>query len=91
MISDTVSHDNQKPYFFLFATPLFSFGQNFTLSGYLKDSNTGEALIGANVFITNTKSGTVANSYGFYSISVPKTDTLGVVYSYLGYKAQIKN
>ncbi|MBK7853494.1 MAG: carboxypeptidase-like regulatory domain-containing protein, partial [Bacteroidetes bacterium] len=49
-----------------------------------------EALIGANVFITNTKSGTVANSYGFYSISVPKTDTLGVVYSYLGYKAQIK-
>lgn len=76
--------------FFLFATPLFSFGQNFTLSGYLKDSNTGEALIGANVFITNTKSGTVANTYGFYSISVPRTDTLGVVYSYLGYKAQIK-
>lgn len=71
--------------------PFVTNAQNFTLSGYIKDSKSGEALIGANVFITKLKSGTVANTYGFYSISIPKTDTLGVVFSYLGYTAQIKS
>ncbi len=75
----------------LFLTPIFSTAQNYTLSGYIKDAKSGETLIGAGVFITNLKSGTVANTYGFYSISISKTDTLGIVFSFIGYKAQIKN
>ncbi len=66
------------------------FAQNFTLSGYVKDAKSGEVAIGATIFLTNTKSGTTTNTYGFYSISFKATDTLGVVFSYLGYKPQIK-
>lgn len=43
-----------------------------SLSGNIKDEINGEALIGVTVFIKELKSGTVTNSYGFYSISVPK-------------------
>ena len=66
-------------------------GQNkFTLSGTITDSETGEALIGANVYITSLKGGTSTNTYGFFSITIPSADTLGTVISYVGYTAQIK-
>ena len=57
---------------------------NFTLSGYVKDASTGEYLPGANVFIKELLKGASTNSYGFYSITVPKGNyTLGV--SFMGY------
>ena len=57
---------------------------NFTLSGYVKDASSGEYLPGANVFIKEILKGTSTNSYGFYSITVPKGNyTLGV--SFMGY------
>jgi hypothetical protein len=51
-------------------TCLPSFAQ--TLSGIIKEKNTGEAIIGANVSLKNTKLGSSTNQYGFFSISVPK-------------------
>ncbi|HOG19684.1 MAG TPA: carboxypeptidase-like regulatory domain-containing protein, partial [Salinivirgaceae bacterium] len=45
--------------------------QHFTLSGYVKDKNTGEVLIGAAVYNKSTYKGTVSNAYGFYSLSLP--------------------
>lgn len=74
----------------LIVLPFFSFSQGITISGYLRDAQNGEALIGANVYITTLKTGTVANTYGFYSITVPKTDSIGIVFSYIGYTPQIK-
>lgn len=56
-----------------------------SLSGNIKDEINGEALIGVTVFIKELKSGTVTNSYGFYSISVPKGDYT-VEISYVGYE-----
>jgi hypothetical protein len=57
-----------------------------TVSGYVRDAATGEELIGASVAIKETGSGTTANQYGFYSISLtPGFYTL--VYSYIGYDA----
>ena len=42
-----------------------------TISGYLKDAKTGEALIGATVRVKeNPAIGTAANEYGFYSITL---------------------
>lgn len=64
--------------------------QKITISGYVKDSKTGESLIGVTVYNTNSKSGTACNLYGFYSLSVPIDDTLGLVFSYMGYQTQIK-
>jgi hypothetical protein len=66
--------------------PLFTIAQNkITLNGYVKDSKTGETLIGASVYITNEKRGTITNTYGFYSITVKQTDSVGIVISYQGY------
>ncbi len=57
-----------------------------TLSGYLKDALTGEGLIGATVYVTETKSGTTSNVYGFYSLSMP-AGTYQVTFNFLGYQA----
>ncbi|MCK5338607.1 MAG: carboxypeptidase-like regulatory domain-containing protein, partial [Bacteroidales bacterium] len=39
-----------------------------TISGFVKDAETGEDLIGATIYIEELKSGTVTNTYGYYSI-----------------------
>jgi hypothetical protein len=55
------------------------------ISGYVKDGETGEELIGANILVTGNEKGTVTNQYGFYSISlIPGEYTLE--YSYVGYE-----
>ncbi|MHB9140712.1 MAG: TonB-dependent receptor, partial [Paludibacter sp.] len=64
--------------------------QNITLSGYIKDEHSTESLIGASIFSSNYKIGALTNEYGFYSITIPKADTLGFVFSYIGYKPQVK-
>jgi hypothetical protein len=56
-----------------------------TVSGYVKDKQTGETLIGANVFLKENKKGAVTNNYGFFSITSEKGNYTLVV-SYLGYK-----
>ena len=44
----------------------------FTISGYVKDSNTGETLIGAAITIKELpQTGAVTNAYGFYSLTIP--------------------
>ncbi|MGB1216403.1 MAG: carboxypeptidase-like regulatory domain-containing protein, partial [Saprospiraceae bacterium] len=64
------------------------FAQNFTLSGYIKDAETGEDLIEANIYAKeNPNIGTSTNIYGFYSISMEK-GTYTFVVSYLGYVDQ---
>ena len=64
--------------------------KKYTLSGTMKDSQTGEALIGATVYITSMRKGTTTNNYGFYSLTLPMQDSIAVVFSYLGYQPQIK-
>ncbi len=43
-----------------------------TLQGTIKDSETGEPLVGATIYIKELGKGTACNSFGFYSITVPK-------------------
>ncbi|MDX1476862.1 MAG: carboxypeptidase-like regulatory domain-containing protein, partial [Saprospiraceae bacterium] len=57
-----------------------------TLSGYIKDADDGETLIGANVYVPTIQKGTSSNAYGFYSISLPSR-TYDVMFSYLGYQS----
>lgn len=59
--------------FFLLQSFLCVVGQEkFTLNGYIKDSLSGETLIGANIVIRNLGKTVVTNSYGFFSITLPK-------------------
>ncbi|MCX6311502.1 MAG: TonB-dependent receptor [Bacteroidetes bacterium] len=44
-------------------------GKRFTISGYVKESSNGEAIIGAAVTIREPLKGTVTNNYGFFSIT----------------------
>ena len=45
--------------------------EKFTVSGHIKDSATGEELVGASYYAAEAKSGGMANDYGFYSLTVP--------------------
>ncbi|MCX6266155.1 MAG: carboxypeptidase-like regulatory domain-containing protein [Bacteroidetes bacterium] len=57
----------------------------FTLSGYLRDKNTGEALIGANIYVKGTTIGAMTNGYGFYSLTLG-SGNYPMVFSFMGYK-----
>ena len=61
--------------------------QKFTLSGHIRDSENGEDLIGATVFVNEIKNGTASNVYGYYSISL-SPGNYSIKYSYLGYQPQ---
>lgn len=59
--------------------------QKFTVSGYVKSNESGENLIGANVYIKESLKGISTNTYGFYSLTLEK-GTYTLVVSYIGYK-----
>lgn len=62
-----------------------SFSQErFTLNGYITDSESGESLIGATVFINEINSGTITNPYGFYSITLDEGN-YNIDFRYIGY------
>ncbi len=61
--------------------------QIFSISGSVKDANTGEDLIGATVIIKESGKGSSTNAYGFYSLSVP-AGRYRIVAQYLGYAPQ---
>ena len=56
------------------------------IKGVVKDAKTGETLIGVNVLIEGTSSGTVTDINGLYSLGVPSGSTLA--FSYIGYVGQ---
>lgn len=64
-----------------------SIGQSnsFTISGLIRDAQSGESLPGANVYVTALNTGTSANNYGFYALTLPEGDHT-IAFSYVGYK-----
>ena len=78
-------------FFILFTTNNFNLfsQQNYTISGYILDKSSDEAIIGSNIIISELSSGTISNTYGFYSITVPAGEYI-FNYSILGYSEQNK-
>jgi hypothetical protein len=68
----------------------FSQFQTYTVSGFVFDENTGETLIGANIFIKELGIGTASNEYGFYSITA-KHEKYKFEFSFVGYEKKIIN
>lgn len=61
--------------------------KRFTLSGTVKDAQTGETLIGASVrFEELGTAGSPTNSYGFFSLHAP-AGVYRIICSYIGYEA----
>lgn len=56
-----------------------------TLYGYVEDSATGEKLPGASIIISNLKTGTTTNNYGFFTITLSPS-TIHVIITNTGYK-----
>ncbi len=58
-----------------------------TISGYVYDSETGEVLIGCNVYDQATLRGTATNQYGFFSLTFPSDGIKRIiVFSFMGYE-----
>ena len=52
---------------------IISFAQKpttYTISGYVSDAKSGEALIGVKIFVPSINKGTISNNYGFYSLTL---------------------
>jgi hypothetical protein len=72
-------------FFLLSAQAVFS-QTRYTISGYIKDSRTGEELIGASLQVKElTTTGTYSNQYGFYSITIP-AGTYNLLFQFIGYE-----
>ncbi len=59
----------------------------YTISGFARDAETGEALIGCTIFAQGTSYGCYANAYGFYSLNLPQ-DQYQLHFSYIGYQTK---
>ncbi len=67
--------------------PLLSNAQNkISISGYVTDSLSGEALIGATVYINELSKVCSTNEFGYYSLTFYNKDSISIVASYTGYQ-----
>src|SRR5664279_2254765 len=75
---------------FLIVSPLHAqTNERHTISGYVREAVSGESLIGVNIYLSDHKTGTVTNTYGFYSITLPAADSVELVISYIGFTPEI--
>ncbi|TAE46693.1 MAG: TonB-dependent receptor [Bacteroidetes bacterium] len=78
--------------FFSLILPSFLFAQKtVTLSGVVREAETGETLIGASVVAPSLGKGTYTNDYGYYSLSLPAgSDSVQIRFIYAGYTTSAK-
>ena len=58
-------------FFLLLFCTLGARAQKHTISGYVRDAASGEPLISANVYDSNSGAGAITNTFGFYSLTLP--------------------
>ncbi|GAA0880863.1 TonB-dependent receptor [Algoriphagus jejuensis] len=63
----------------------YAYAQRTTISGTVKDAESGETLIGVNVFDKKSQKGSITNNYGFFSYSSLESE-VDLVFSYVGYE-----
>ena len=60
--------------------------ETITIKGYIRDSETGEALVGTSIVELSSYSSTFSNESGFYSLTIPLAPN-SIAIHYLGYKS----
>lgn len=74
-------------FFLAFLLPISLFSQEkYTISGYVRDASNGEELIGVNIVIPELSIGATTNTYGYYSVSIPKGEYT-IQFQYIGYQS----
>lgn len=83
---------NKQFYFFLLhlCLPLLSLGQTATLTGKVRDAETGEALPFCSVFVNNTTVSTATDLEGNFTLSGLEPGTLEIGFSFMGYTAETR-
>ena len=74
---------------FLLLGTAVSAQNKYTISGYVKDAQSSEAIIGARIYCQTLEIGTVTNVYGFFSLTLPEGEQ-DVLFSFVGYEPQKK-
>lgn len=69
---------------FLLGCTAFARAQKVTISGYVTERKSGETIPGAIVYVPKLNAGTATNTFGFYSLTIPR-DSAGLVVSTVGY------
>jgi len=77
--------------FFLWlgAHPLHAQNKYMTVSGTVYDAQSGEKLLGAQIFETHSQKGTVTNEFGYFSLTFPARDTAEILVAYTGYQTAV--
>ncbi|WP_420149096.1 TonB-dependent receptor [Spirosoma sp.] len=73
-------------FFLFFDLTAQDLSSRITISGYVREQGSQEALIGVNVYLPGTSTGTATNTYGFYSLTLPAQDSVRLAYSFVGYE-----
>jgi hypothetical protein len=71
--------------FFMLVSFLVTAQKKYTISGYAKDIQNGETLIGATITVAGNSKGITSNQYGFYSITLLEGN-YELTCSYAGYQ-----
>ncbi|AMQ55603.1 TonB-dependent receptor [Algoriphagus sanaruensis] len=74
----------------LYLLPLISLAQTGTITGVVKDAETGETLPFCNVFVNNTTISTVTDMDGKYTLSGLEAGPVELGFSFMGYQAETK-
>jgi len=61
-----------------------------SISGFIKDKSTGEALIGAVIYSQGSTTGASTNAYGYYSLTLPEGHFILAI-AFLGYVTSFQN
>jgi CarboxypepD_reg-like domain/TonB-dependent Receptor Plug Domain len=64
--------------------------ERFTINGYVREKGSGELLPGVSIYVKDKKIGTQTNNYGFYSLTLNSSEDITIVFSFVGYKQEIK-
>ncbi|MBS4071524.1 MAG: TonB-dependent receptor [Algoriphagus sp.] len=73
-----------------FITVFYSFSQTGTITGQIKDAETGETLPFCSVFVNNTTIATVTDMDGKYTLSGLEAGPLELGFSFMGYVAETR-
>ncbi len=74
----------------LLITSVYSLKAQLVISGKVTDKDTGETLVGVNIFLPDYSKGTVSDKNGDYAIKGLHKGEVIVNYSFMGYKTVIK-
>ncbi|MCU0461179.1 MAG: carboxypeptidase-like regulatory domain-containing protein [Bacteroidales bacterium] len=61
-----------------------------TISGFVREAGSGELLIGVNIYLSDHRTGTVTNNYGFFSLTLQEADSVDITASYVGFRPETK-